>query len=551
LKTLTEVSDDKVRGGFYSSPALVQACFDRVAHLSGTSGPVRLLEPSAGDGAFIRGLRQTSLPLDVSFVTAIEVLPAEAAKCAAELEKLNVPGRSIGASFLDWAADANDEFDVAVGNPPFVRYQFINQEDGLAITKLGDRLGISFAGVSNLWIPVLLGSLARLRIGGVFAFIVPTECLTGISAGIVREWLTRHVASLQIDLFPAGSFPGVLQEVLILSGIRQGSVRVRNLRIVDHDPSDGASKWDHPLSEGKQNWTRYLLTPSHLTALSAAITAPLIKPLGSIARFEVAAVTGANEYFSVNLETLKKYRLTRWAEPLLPRLRHAAGLRYTGDDHQKIIAAGASAFLLHFRSDLPDPLTQPLPRTYLQGAYALGIPERYKCRIRNPWFRVPHVRSGELLLSKRAHFFHRMVVNEADAVTTDTIYRGRILDKQLTTSDLVAAFHNSLTLLTSELEGRNFGGGVLELVPSEIARLRVPAIAGFGTRLDRLDHIARTSGDPDRTNLLVNSTNRALADAGAIPLSVLRTLEEARHRLLSRRLARAGLIPTLGEAIAN
>jgi hypothetical protein len=32
---------------------------------------------------------------------------------------------------------------------------------------------------------------------------------------------------------------------------------------------------------------------------------------------------------------------------------------------------------------------------------------------------------------------------------------------------------NSLTALTAELEGRHYGGGVLELVPSEIEKLAV------------------------------------------------------------------------------
>ncbi len=35
-------------------------------------------------------------------------------------------------------------------------------------------------------------------------------------------------------------------------------------------------------------------------------------------------------------------------------------------------------------------------------------------------------------------------------------------------------FLNGLTALTAELEGRHYGGGVLELVPSEIEKLLVP-----------------------------------------------------------------------------
>ncbi len=101
------------------------------------------------------------------------------------------------------------------------------------------------------------------------------------------------------------------------------------------------------------------------------------------------------------------------------------------------------------------------------------------------------------MLSKRAHSYHRMVLNEADAVTTDTIYRGWMTSHDVTARDLVAGFHNSLTLLTAELEGRSFGGGVLELVPSEIERLSIAAIPELGEELDRFDAVARSTNGTD------------------------------------------------------
>ena len=67
---------------------------------------------------------------------------------------------------------------------------------------------------------------------------------------------------------------------------------------------------------------------------------------------------------------------------------------------------------------------------------------------------------------KRAHHFPRLVLNRADAYTTDTAYR--IFPKENQAESLVYSFVNSLTCLTAEIEGRHYGGGVLELVPSEM-----------------------------------------------------------------------------------
>src|SRR5690606_27315951 len=72
-------------------------------------------------------------------------------------------------------------------------------------------LGAAGSSVSNLWIPVFLLSLSKLRDGGVFSMILPTEFLTGISANAVRNWLLANATDLTIDLFKPGSFPAVLQ----------------------------------------------------------------------------------------------------------------------------------------------------------------------------------------------------------------------------------------------------------------------------------------------------------------------------------------------------
>ena len=43
-------------------------------------------------------------------------------------------------------------------------------------------------------------------------------------------------------------------------------------------------------------------------------------------------------------------------------------------------------------------------------------------------------------------------------------------------NSLIYSFYNSLTLIFAEIEGRYYGGGVLELTPSEFKKLPVPYI---------------------------------------------------------------------------
>jgi adenine-specific DNA-methyltransferase len=531
------VSAQKLRGGFYTPEPLVQFCLARLRPLLRTQRELRLLEPSAGDGAFVRGVAaDTSLARRTKELLAIEPQELEAEKCKRALAATQLEGGVTAASALDWGSEGDAAFDAAIGNPPFVRYQFISAHDKAQIAQLGESAGISFAGVSNLWLPVLVSALSRLREGGAFSFVVPTELLTGHSAAQLRSWVARGFRDLRIDLFAPGSFPGVLQEVAVFSGRRSGrAAATTQLTLAEHARNGTASSWTHTIDPTQPNWTRYLLRPSALLALDEALASPSVRPLGSLARFQVSIVTGANDFFCVSEEELASHRLGPWARPLLPRIRHAPGLIYSPADHAEMLRSGARGWLLDFSDTSPNPRKRRAPASYLRSGEARGLPSRYKCRVREPWFRVPHIERGSLFLSKRSHRYPRAIANEAAAYTTDTIYRGELLaEATICPRGLSACFHSSLTLLSAELEGRSFGGGVLELVPSEIARLAIATADEAKGWIERLDATARDGGE----ETLVEQTDAALVGAGALDREVLAALREARLELLERRLAR-------------
>ncbi len=541
MKTSDQVSADKLRGGFYTPPALVRVCLDRIRELVGDRGGLTVLEPSAGDGAFVQGLSRHRLAPQVSALTAIEPVRDEAEKCRAHAGAVSFRLDVLTESALAGSTWRKAGYDVAVGNPPFVRFQFVTPQDIAGSAVLARDLGLPFAGVSNLWLPVFLAAMSALKDGGVFAFVVPAEFFTGISANVARKWLADQVRHVKIDLFPAASFPRVMQEVIVVSGrVRRGAIFGSGGRLLleDHGIGGRSRRWAHDLDPAVTTWTGYLLTPQQLATLAEVRCLPGVAALGTLAKFEVATVTGANEFFTVDEETLGRYELSQWARPLLPRVRHAPGLRFTAGDHAALKRLGARAFLLDFAADRQDPAGSRA-RGYLDDGEKLGLPERYKCRIRSPWYRVPVVPAGSMMLSKRSHRYPRVILNCAGAHTTDTIYRGRMLPASgCHAADLVAAFHNSLTLLTAEIEGRSFGGGVLELVPSEVGRLLVPAPEGFGDELERLDRIARSPSSAAEEPV-VEETDRLLAkQVDGLTTLAMDQLKQARLLLLSRRLDR-------------
>ncbi len=202
---------------------------------------------------------------------------------------------------------------------------------------------------------------------------------------------------------PPGSFPGVLQEICVLSGRRRSRVsEVGELQMVEHDHRGGSSTWAHVVAGSQESWSRYLLTPPQLEALKAVRRCSALHPLGALAVLEVSIVTGANDYFSADNATVAIHDLRPWAKRLLPRMRHAPGLIFDLADHRRASTEGVRSWLIHFSEDSSDPLLESGARTYIERGEELGLHTRYKCRIRAPWYRVPGVRTGRLLLSKRS-----------------------------------------------------------------------------------------------------------------------------------------------------
>jgi hypothetical protein len=129
---------------------------------------------------------------------------------------------------------------------------------------------------------------------------------------------------------------------------------------------------------------------------------------------------------------------------------------------------------------------------------------------------------------KRAHTMPRLILNKVGAYTTDTIYR--IQTKEVSPTALVTSFINPLTALSAELEGRHYGGGVLELVPSEIENLLIP-LPTTAFDLKELDNDIRTN---PISSVLETHGRKVLEDIG-LSKSKQTKLISGWEKLASRR----------------
>jgi adenine-specific DNA-methyltransferase len=540
-------SAQKLRGGYYTPVDLASFIARWVKEIS----PKTILEPSCGDGAFFQAFNKVR-GFSKAKITGFELDDEEAAKAKACAKEAGLSNATIyNQDFLQWALeqmeDGRPRFDAVVGNPPFVRYQYLPAPFQTTAEKVFRELALPFTKHTNAWVSFILASMAVLRPGGRLAMVVPAEIIHVTHAQSLRSYLGRECRRLVIIDPEELWFSDTLQGAVILlaekrqskaqkaQGLGMYSVKGRGfLALSPSEVFDTPQAINGKTVQGK--WTRALLDFETRSLFDEMADHDEVFRFDEVAKVDVGIVTGANKFFLVDDNVVRRFNLSKWAHPMFGRSDHCPGVIYDEAQHAANAANGKPTNFLWFEER--GQKVDALAKAYIQRGEAEQLHTRYKCRVRSPWYTVPSVYSTEIGMLKRAHDTPRLIINRIGAYTTDTAYRIRARD--VVAEKLVGNFINPLTALSAELEGRHYGGGVLELVPSEIERLAIPLPAKAKVDIVDLDKAIRSL-----------PTHHVLARQGKIVLGALglskgkqeqvlegwRKLRDRRHRTSSEPLA--------------
>ena len=176
------------------------------------------------DGVFFHALAEVK-GFDRAEVIGFELNPEEAAKSSTRAKEAGMPavqvnpedfssGRSIISPAIFSGAAA--QFDAVVGNPPFVRYQYLPAPFQARAEQIFRKLNLPFTKHTNAWVPFILASVALLRPGGRLAMVVPAEIIHVTHAQALRSYLGRECRRLVIVDPEELWFSGTLQGAVIL-----------------------------------------------------------------------------------------------------------------------------------------------------------------------------------------------------------------------------------------------------------------------------------------------------------------------------------------------
>lgn len=540
---------DKLRGGYYTPAALAEwACSWAIR-----ASTDRVLEPSCGDGAFLgaaaaRLLALGALPTDVA-VQGVELLATEAQTAREALLALGVTGGQVHeGDFFSWSLSAQPgRFDVAVGNPPFIRYQSLPEPYRSGAMAVLSRLGLKPNRMTNSWVPFVVAAVADLKPGGRLAMVLPAELLQVGYAGQLRAFLAAHFVQMDIVACTELFFENVQQEVVLLlaDGKREAKSEVHPCQVAMHEVDTAvallqrtpaqllADRQPKVVHHDTEKWLKYFLTEREMALMRALRQAEVVSPMAVHASVDVGVVTGRNAFFVLNAAQVREAGLQAYATPIVSRASQLQGARLSRDDWRRLSEEdGQRVHLLQVAPDHEMDEGSALA-AYIEQGEQQALHRGHKCAIRAVWYAVPYVWQPDAFMFRQVYGFPHLVENAAQATATDTIHRVRSLSAP--TAQLIPNFYTYLTGASAEIEGRSYGGGVLELEPTEAERLLMPATLQQAMPLEEIDTLLRQGR---LTDVLEQNSRLVLRQGLGLGADDCDMLKQIWLRMRDRRLVR-------------
>ncbi|MFM9876854.1 MAG: class I SAM-dependent DNA methyltransferase [Rhodoglobus sp.] len=532
----------KERGAFFTPHALAKfmtgwAVRDRAD---------RVLEPSCGDAIFLRSAGQRlaelgSSPPQTSQLRGFDIHNDSLEDAARVLSGVGLTAELIKGDFF--GATARPAYDAVVGNPPFIRFQGFAGESRRLANDRAALSGVDLSGLASSWAAFVVHGATFLKPGGRLGLVLPAELMSVNYAAPVRRFLLERFGSLDLVVFDELIFAGVQADVVVLlaDGYGLGSAghfRLHSANNVEEIDISEGRLW-RPNSPSDR-WTDAIFSEDGASLLrdSALQT---FAPLQAWGRTTSGIVTGANAFFTMTEDQAADRGLgSHELLPVLPAgTSFSSRASLSGSDWARV-AKSRPGYL--FAPSVPTKAALK----YIGQGEKQGLDLRYKCRIRAPWWKVPLGTPSDLFVSYMSGSTPRIVSNRARVLNLNSVHGLRVAPslRPLAQMALPVMAMSSVSLLSAELVGRTYGGGILKLEPTEAARWLVPRAESMKLMMSRQSALLSRG----RYLLSRGDTAGCTAIADEILMNepgsllthdVLRAIQNARNSMVKRRATRA------------
>jgi hypothetical protein len=337
--------------------------------------------------------------------------------------------------------------------------------------------------------PFVLHATRFLTEGGRLALVLPYELTYVRYARPLWHYLGSRFSGVRIVRCHERMFPDILQEVVLLMADGFGGSTTEIgfeayetvADLVGGRPKVRSAVPLLGVLAGRREFVAALVPEPAQSLLRGHLERSTV-PASELVTFKIGYVCGDKPFFHPDAATAARYGVPE--RSLRRALTSARQLRATGLRTSAVPEAATQRLFLPPAS--PADLTAG-ERAYIAAGEAQGVPGRYKCRVRRPWYVTPYVRVPEIVVPV---FTERpaLMINDGRLIASNSLLCGYL--RRGTPIALAAAWFTSLTLLQLELQIHSLGGGLMVIVPREASAVRLPVVRAVDSpHLDRVHRL--------------------------------------------------------------
>jgi adenine-specific DNA-methyltransferase len=378
------------------------------------------------------------------------------------------------------------EFDVLVGNPPYISHHNmtrVQKESAAGILK-----GVDFGlgRTASLWAYFVIHGFEFLKRNGRVAWVLPNSLLFAD--------YTNSIKIILKEKFKRVLFIPIEQHLFLNDGVEERTVIVLAegwlegpaVHSIEISPVQDLNQLKKQIELWTQQQTpfktlcsrsrRCYLSESELTLFDKICDSHadnMVVRLGDVADIKIGIVTGDNKFFIIDKETAEKNHLKNDAwKSILPKLLLARGIFFTTEDYMEMQKNNARCLLINPSKKTTD---DDALKKYL-GSY----PEEKRInnatfKKRAAWFSPDDGAIPDAFFPYMHHEGPRIVLNQGKIQCTNSIHRV-FFKESITEYDrklIALSLLSSFSQLSAEIEGRNYGSGVLKHEPSDAKRIAI------------------------------------------------------------------------------
>lgn len=388
------------------------------------------------------------------------------------------------------AQKADEQFDMLVANPPYVRHHHIDNETKVRLqSEVQRQTGIKISGLAGLYCYFMMLSAAWLKKGGLSCWLVPSEFMDVNYGEAVKNYLLQNVQLLHIHRFKANDLqfadalvsscivvfrnckPLPTHEIkLSVGGTINNPETVKNINASQMKPND--------------KWTNIFTNDSLIREPQAT--------LGDFFTVKRGIATGDNEFFIIDKDTVARYEIPQeFLRPILPSPRYIKGERINSDNGLPAVERQQFLFSCELSEEV---LKERYPKVweYVRQGYDRGVQKGYICSRRTPWYSCEKREPAAIVVpymgrSETSNRMFRFILNDSKAITTNVYlllypkpqYAHCMKDETVLTE--IWRKLNAIPTETLSRNGRFYGGGLRKMEPNELMRTPAGSIASLLT----------------------------------------------------------------------